>query len=251
MSFEPIVRSPVYQQVADRIRDWLGSAILRGELAPGDSLPTERELSESFGVSRTSVREALRALQAQGLVIGSGSTSRTIVADGTGGALRDALGHLLLLQRVSFADFVQLRCVLESAAVKRAAERADQRQLDEARRALDAMTEPGVSIDAFDAADVRFHLALTAASGNDAIHLVMLAVRESIAEHLLEALRAVSDQKATLRRLTKEHRAILAAVESGEGERAATMVRKHIEGFYRSLEARSNGGSPHRVKPST
>jgi GntR family transcriptional regulator, transcriptional repressor for pyruvate dehydrogenase complex len=61
-------RLPIYLQVADRIRE----AIIAGTLAPGDALPTERELAESFQVSRASVREALRALQAQGLVSATG-----------------------------------------------------------------------------------------------------------------------------------------------------------------------------------
>lgn len=245
MSFTPITRNPVYQQVAVQIRDWMGSAILRGELTTGDPLPTERELSESYGVSRASIREALRVLQAQGLVTGSGSTTRTTVADGTSGALRDALGHLLLLQRVSLEDFVELRCVLEVAALRRAASSPDERQLDAARRALEEMTSPGVSVEAFDAADVRFHLSLTAASGNPAIQMVMLAIRGSIAEHLLEALRVVSDQQATFRRLNGEHKAILAAVASGDGDRAAALVQRHIESFYRRV-AQQTGATGRR-----
>jgi GntR family transcriptional repressor for pyruvate dehydrogenase complex len=246
VSFTPVKRSPVYQQVAAQIRDWLGSAILTGELQAGDPLPTEREFSDSFGVSRASIREALRVLQAQGLVNGSGSTTRTTVAEGTGGALGDALGHLLLLQRASLKDFVGLRCVLESAALKAAASPPDERQLDPARRALEEMSSPGISVDAFDAADVRFHLALAAASGNAAIHLVMLALRESIAEHLLDTLRAVPDQPATFQRLTKEHNEILAAVASGHGDRAAALVQQHIQRFYRQAAPATPGRNGRR-----
>lgn len=201
-------------------------------------------------MSRTSIREALRSLQAQGLVVGSGSTSRTTVADGTGDALRDAFGHLLLLQRVSLSDFIELRCVLEVAALERAARRPDQRQLDAARQELEQMRDLGIGVEAFDAADVRFHLALTAASGSAAIHLVMLAVRESIAGHLLEGLRAAPDQEATLRRLTREHAAILEATEAGDGVRAAVLVRKHIEAFYRRAVPQKNEAAPPLASPS-
>jgi GntR family transcriptional regulator, transcriptional repressor for pyruvate dehydrogenase complex len=76
MAFASVVRQPVYVQVADQIRE----AILSGELAAGTVLPAERELCEQFGVSRTTVREALRALQAQSLVVPGGPTEPLRVA---------------------------------------------------------------------------------------------------------------------------------------------------------------------------
>lgn len=241
MSFTPVTRNPVYLQVAAQLRDWLGASIMAGELAVGDPLPTERELAHSFGVSRASIREALRVLQTQGLIQGSGSSTRATVADGTAGALRDALGHLLLLQRVSLDEYVELRCVLEGAAVERAAATEQDRSLGPAYRALEEMAACGADLESFHAADVRFHLALAAASGNTAIHLVMLALRESIAEHLLQALRSLPDPEQVLRRLNEEHSAILRAVVSGEGNRAAALVRAHIEGFYRRGAERAAG----------
>jgi GntR family transcriptional repressor for pyruvate dehydrogenase complex len=231
MAFTGIDRNPAYLQVAEQIR----AAILDGSLAAGEPLATERELCRQFGVSRTTVREALRALQAQGLVSGGGSTStvRTTVTTGpTSAPLRDALRHLVQLQRVSLSDLVELRCALEGTAVYRAARVADQARLAEARQALDEMGAPGVTAEAFDATDVRFHLALVAASGNEALHLVMLAVRESVASHLLEALAGLRDTRPTLRGLHAEHAAVLDAVEAGDGERAADLVRRHILGFY-------------------
>ncbi|HST38442.1 MAG TPA: winged helix-turn-helix domain-containing protein, partial [Conexibacter sp.] len=65
MAFSEVVRNPAYEQVAHQLRE----AILDGGFAPGDELPAERELCAQFGVSRTTVREALRALQAQGLAV--------------------------------------------------------------------------------------------------------------------------------------------------------------------------------------
>jgi len=74
------------------------------------------------------------------------------------------------------------------------------------------MREHDVSVEEFDHADVRFHLALVAASGNEAMHPVMLAVRDSIAQHLLEALRLVPEPPETFRRLADQHATILKAV---------------------------------------
>ena len=87
-------------------------------------LPPERELSERFGVSRTTVREALRALQAQGLVVAGGPTVPLRVTHPEAlstGALSEGLGHLLRLGRVPLLDLVELRCALEGEALRRAA----------------------------------------------------------------------------------------------------------------------------------
>jgi GntR family transcriptional repressor for pyruvate dehydrogenase complex len=148
-TFAEVVRAPVYMQVADQLR----AAILDGRLAGGDELPTERELAESFGASRASVREALRALQAQGLVIGGTAPARAVVAGPHDPAARDALVALLRADRVPLEDLVEFRCLVEAAALRRAAEHADGERLAEAREALEVMRDPAVSIETFDEAD--------------------------------------------------------------------------------------------------
>lgn len=227
--FDGVSRNPLYLQVAESIRE----AIIAGTLSPGDALPTERDLSESFGVSRASVREALRALQAQGLVSSSGSPSRTVVAEGAGRHARDAMITLLRLNGVGVDDLMEFRSHLEGGALAAAARRRDPAALADAGAALADMRRPGIDVEAFDEADVRFHVALVRASGNEAMHLVMQVLRETVARHLLDFLRAQPDQAATLARLTDEHAAILAAVERGHATRAAALVRAHISGFYR------------------
>jgi GntR family transcriptional repressor for pyruvate dehydrogenase complex len=227
MSFQEIIRNPVYLQVADQLRE----AILSGELSPGEELPTERDLAESFGVSRPSVREALRALQAQGLITRTGAPGRAVVAGEVGALAGDALLNLLRLNQVELKDLVDFRSMLESAALRLAARNGDPVRLGEARAALAEMSGD-MTIEAFDEADVRFHVALVRASGNEAMHLVMLALRRGVARHLLERLRAQRDPRPTLRRLTGEHAAILKAVELGRAEQAAKLVDRHIRGFY-------------------
>jgi DNA-binding FadR family transcriptional regulator len=245
VAFQSVVRSPAYEQVAAQLRE----AILDGTLAAGDELPAERELCAQFDVSRTTVREALRALQAQGLAVSGGPTAPLRVAGAeslSSGPLRDGLVHLLRLGRVPLADLVELRCALESAAVARAADavavaRAEDPPPDlpapdlaPAHAALAQMRAAGGDLDGFERADVAFHLALVRAAGNDAIELVMLAVRDSIGAHLRDALHARSERaaRATLRRLAAEHDALLTAIGSGDGEEAARVVRDHILRFY-------------------
>lgn len=228
--FKQVVRAPVYMQVAEQLRE----AIFDGRLGAGEALPTERELAESFGISRASVREALRALQAQGLLRGGGAGASAVVADDLERSARDVLTTLLRLKQVEVSDLVDLRCLLEMAAAERAAHRRDHARLAEAREAVEAMDDGAMGIEEFDGADVRFHVALVRASGNEAMHLVMLSLREPVAAHLLGALRTQSEPHKTLRRLAAEHAAILEAVEAGEGERAAILIERHIRGFYGS-----------------
>lgn len=226
------MRAPVYVQIAAQLRE----AILGGSLAAGQPLPTERELAESFGASRASIREALRSLEAQGLIVGGGAPAPAVVAREFDRPAREALVSLLRLNRVDLADLIDFRCLLETAAVRRAARRGDGGRLTEAQAALEAMQAPDISIESFDEADVRFHVSLVRASGSEAMHLVMLALRDPVAGHLLDALRSEPDAFATLRRLTREHARILAAVEAGDGDRAARLVERHIRGFYRDLK---------------
>jgi GntR family transcriptional regulator, transcriptional repressor for pyruvate dehydrogenase complex len=223
--FDAIVRSPMYLQVAQRIRE----AILSGALQPGDALPTEHDLSEQFGVSRPTVREALRALQTQGLIVG-GSRS-TVQSGAPTGPLREALGYLIRLEHISLQDLIELRCALETEAVRRAA-RAPAPAVEDARRAVADMQKTNGTVAAFDEADIRFHIALAAASGNEAIRLIMVGVRDAIAAHLRDALAQDPNASETMTMLADEHGDILEATVAGDVKRATTLIRRHIEQFY-------------------
>src|SRR5207245_11575518 len=163
-------------------------------------------------------------------------------------SLQEAIVHLLRLQRVPFADLVELRTAVEAAALRRAAERADGvaagERLAEARGALERMHDRDVGVEDYHDADVAFHLALVGASGNQAMQLVMGAVRATVAARLLDALRSLGPrrQRHTLRTLTAQHAAILEAVASKDPDRAEALVRSHIVDFYSSLAPRPPGG---------
>ena len=227
--FQTVSQTAIYAQVADQIRD----AVLEGKLAHGDRLPAERELARQFGVSRATVREALRHLQAEGLLHPRGRTAPMAPADGDVAAarFREALAHVVRLRDVSLPDLVQLRLAIEGAALAGAAEARLPEALEQARAALAEMERPQTTGAHFYRADVAFHLALVAASGNQAFLEVMRAVRESIELHLDDAvgkrsLAAIRDQ------VTDEHRAILRAVERGNKKSVASLLARHIAGFY-------------------
>jgi len=229
--FQSVTRATIYVQVAEQIR----TAILGRSLASGERLPPERELAHQFGVSRATVREALRHLQAQGLLVARGRTSplETAGAEAASTRFTEALANVVRLQDVPVADLVELRIVVELAAAPRAAASPVAAHMEEARAALATMERAETSAAQYHEADVAFHVALVAASGNHALRLVMLAVRESIRQRLDEAFEGRSFERAR-RRVTEQHRAILRAVERGDAKGAGRLLREHLTGFYGS-----------------
>lgn len=230
-TFEPVQRAPLSLLVARQLRE----RIVAGDLVVGSRLPSEKELTEQFEVSRSTIREALRILQAQGLLSGGDrvTTTRPQVSDEhTVASAARGLENVLRLGQVPLDDLLELRLLLEEAALARAATDPDPAALDDARAALAVMTARDVDIDAFHRADVAFHVALSAAAGNRAYHLTLGVLRDAIAEHLDGALRRARAPRQVMRRLADEHATILAAVEAGDPARACAHVEAHIRGFY-------------------
>ncbi|MFH5878615.1 FadR/GntR family transcriptional regulator [Arthrobacter sp. NA-172] len=212
---------------------WIEKQLSDGHLVLGGRLPAERALAEQLEVSRTSVREAIRILEAMGVVragVGSGKDAGTVVIAEPAAALGSALRLHVATQHLPVADIVQTRVLLESWAVSRA--KADAPELMEAARLLDQM-EVRPAVDDFLALDVAFHLALAEAAGNAVVSTIMGSLREAIEGYAAALTANLPNWESTAQRLRCEHRAILAAVNDGDGERAATLVAAHIEGYYR------------------
>ncbi len=228
LTFGRVARATAYEQVAGQIR----AAILDRSLSADARLPPERELALQFGVSRTTVREALRHLQAQGLLSPRGRTSPMLPADPDAALarFREALSNVVQLRNVSLHELLELRLALETAALVRAAQAPVAEHLAEARAALEVMENPRLAQAAFYEADVEFHAALVAASGNEALRLVMLAVKDSIRQHLDETMRGRSFAKVRLQ-VHDEHRKLLLAVEKGNAKGVAALLQEHLE-FY-------------------
>ena len=223
-------RAPLSVAVARRLRE----AIVSGSILVGEELPSEKELGRQLGVGRSTIREALRILQAQGLVSGGDtvSTARPRVSrELLLASAASTLENVLRLGQVPLADLVALRVVIEGEIVEAAASAAAP-DLAEARAALAVMQRPEIDVDAFRAADLRFHHGLAAASGNAAFGLVMGVLRGAISAHLGEALHRVTEPRATMTALVREHEAILEAVTRGHGKRARALIAAHVRDFY-------------------
>lgn len=216
---------------------WIEEQLRAGSLAIGQRLPGERALAEQFGLSRTSVREAIRVLEALGVArsgVGSGPESGTTIVADPSTALGSALRLHVASSHLPVADMVQTRIMIESWACLHAA--PDSPALPEAAELLTAMERLGPEeIEQFLLLDVRFHFALTEAAGNAVVSAIMLSLREGIKGYISAATDGQEECPAVAARLHTEHRGILAAIQSGRSREASDLVAEHIEGFYQDL----------------
>src|ERR1700751_2559651 len=170
-SAQPIQRTNVYEIVADRLlRD-----ISEGRLVPGEALPTERELTQHFGVGRSSVREALRLLESHGAIQGRGQ-GQFVVGSQTE-VMVPGLTMLMSLGHANRIEVHELRRALEVEIAGLAAERRTAEDIDAIRRANRLMRDSMPAPEATLTADLEFHAAVAEASHNRAMVSVATAVR--------------------------------------------------------------------------
>lgn len=227
------------------VLQWIEDQLAGGQLSVGGRLPAERSLAEQLSVSRTSVREAIRILEAMGVVragVGSGPDAGTVVISDPTAALGSALRLHVATQHLPVADIVETRVLLESWAAARA--KPDAPELTRASELLDDM-DAGPEVEDFLAMDVRFHLALADAAGNAVVSAMMGSLREAIQGYAEKLTANLPDWEATAARLRSEHRQILEAIRNDDGGRAAQLVAAHIEGYYREAGLDHAGGSRH------
>lgn len=220
-----------YQLVLDGIE----SDLAAGRLLVGGKLPAERALAERYQVSRPTVREAVRILEALGVVrtaVGSGPDAGATVTAEPAAPIGAVLRWHLASRALPVADIVQARVLIESWAVGEAAGRGDRPGMDTAEALLDQMDDESITAAEFLSLDARFHVTLAVCAGNAVIAAVMAAMRTGIETYVTEALTAIGDWSAVSGRLRVEHRGILDAVREGRPDQASTRVADHILGFY-------------------
>ena len=206
----------------------LEQAILDGRLRPGDRLPPERELAERMGVSRASVREALRVLDSLGVLSARrGARAGSTISAGRNG-LSSVLGLYVAVRDIPIRDLVRVREALEGTAVELAAANGDAAELE----GLVQTMEKTLEIEAFMSLDTEFHQAIARASGNGLLPLLMEALRDAMSRRMHEAFAQLEDSDRERVHLTRQHAEIARLVRARKGPAAVAAVRKHIHGFY-------------------
>lgn len=217
---------------------WVVDELRAGRLSIGDRLPSERTLSETLGVSRSSLREALRILESLGAIssaTGSGPNSGTVITASPERALATALDLQLATRHVRPAHVYELRLLLETAATRGShAAEVDWGAVD---ALLDAMDAPGLSANEFLRLDAQFHVELSQGSGNPLLAALMSALRSSIEEHTASRANSLPDWPATAERLRGEHRRIGEALRAGKSDEASDLLLEHIRRYYEQTSA--------------
>lgn len=218
---QPIARRKTYELVAERLVAMIGEGTLR----PGDPLPTERELTDGFQVGRSSVREALRMLESQGVIRGA-NAGAFVVAEAMH-PLNSSLRLLFALdERAGIHDLFELRRILECEAAALAAERHTDEHLREMDAAIEQMAD-GLGDgrgDRFIDADLRFHLALAGATGNRLVLHSMHAVRDVLRRALMTVYTIPQSPESAV----VEHRAIRKAIAAGDADGARREMDSHL-----------------------
>jgi DNA-binding FadR family transcriptional regulator len=221
-----------------QVREQLEEAIRRGDYNPGERLPSERELSEMFGVSRVSVREAVRSLEAIGLIDvrhGLGS----VVTDPATRAGRD-LRRWVEHNRDEALDLLRVRGALDELAAEEAADGAGPASIAAVRAAHQAFAAAVATGDAdgLKALDVAFHTAIADASGSKLLRDLLVDLHEHLADS-----RSISFARPDRPpQSAAEHAAIVEAIETGDGDGARRATKEHIERVRRVLDASLDDG---------
>ncbi|MGW0811038.1 FadR/GntR family transcriptional regulator [Nonomuraea sp. NPDC002799] len=228
--FEPVRTVRAYERIVEQVEE----AIESGALCPGGRLASERELMVQFSVSRSTVREALRVLQARGLVRSRpGDPNGAEVLPFTPAALHKSMTTLARVAELSLAELVQFRMVLDSSAILLAARLRTEEQLGEMVAAVGLMRAALAADGAgFGAADVAFHDAVARASGNKLIQICTDVVRSIVLELISGKIAAAPDGEAVMRESIRHHEEVIAAVHAGDGPLAARLTRATMYAYY-------------------
>ncbi|MFC9355104.1 FadR/GntR family transcriptional regulator [Rhodococcus sp. NPDC057014] len=219
------------QQVEEQIAQW----ILSGQLVGGERLPTESELTRQFGVSRNTVREALRSLVTRGLITkvpgaGGGSFVRNVDTRSLGRSVSDSLQNLLSLGRIDFEELSLVRQHLEVPAVRGAAANRSDGDLERLVEIMERQRAAAVDDPQVPELDVQFHSAIADASGNRVLASFIAALHQHT-----EPVRYLDMSPEVGRMGVRQHQAIVDAItdrDADAGEKAIvdhlSYLREHI-----------------------
>jgi GntR family transcriptional regulator, transcriptional repressor for pyruvate dehydrogenase complex len=228
----------LYEQIVQQIEE----SILKGALKPGDQLPAERDLAQRFGVSRTAVREAVKALREKGLVEAY-SGRGTFITDGTSHAVRQSLDLMAKIgQPEGSTHLAEVRAILEPEIAGLAATRAQESDLAIMREAVAVMDRAGQDPDAYIEADLDFHLALAEAAANPLI----LSLIDSIVGLLREQRLRIFKVPGGPERGQVHHKRILEAMERRDSEKTRDAMKAHLEQVREDSQAAAEKRTPGR-----
>ncbi len=232
---EPIKSTRIYEEIVRQIK----TLVQEGKLKSGDKLPPERDLAERFKVSRTSVREALRALESIGLIEirpGEGTFVREISVE----SLIAPLALVILTQREAVGELFEARRLLEPAIAGLAARRATKEEISEMERILEEQAKEVTAGRTGLVQDAAFHAAIASSAHNRAITRIVNALMDLLAQSREETLQIPGRPT----RSHQDHRRVLEAIQQRDAASAQRAMLDHlvaVEGLLMGRPADESG----------
>ncbi len=216
------------QNIQDSIISNIRNLINTKNLEPGDKLPSERMLSERFGVSRGNIREAIQKLEFY-KILNSIPQSGTFIANIGVVAMNGMIDDILSLEKLDFKSLVETRILLELKTVRLAAIRRTEKDLVQIKNALDAHAEKVLKGEDAVQEDLLFHLAIAKASGNSTMNTFMLIITPEIITNF-EKHHVCDDNQAN--KGIKEHIDIYNAIVDQNPKKAKDKMKIHFKTLY-------------------
>lgn len=227
---ESKLRPVAPQTISDQVAEQLRRLIASGEYKPGDRIPAERELAARLGVGRPAVREALRELRAQGLLVTGRGAQGTTVASLPSPSFSAPLAPLLGQGAERIMELMEVRSAIEIEAAGLAARRAT---LEDLHRLSILLTAPGDVISPDE--DVAFHAAIAEATHNPLIARVIQEPVELLHDHMAAIFSAYYKEPGGAFALQQQHDVIRKAIRSGDELKARQAMRHHLDRVARGL----------------
>ena len=230
MDLRPIKTKKIYEEIIEQIR----VLVVKGDLKPGDRLPSERDLAVRLNVSRASVREALSALEMMGLLeirSGEGTFIKKIDLD----SVVTPLTWVLSMEKDTILELLEVRKMLEGQTVALAAKRASSEDLRDLEDTLKAMYQDIQTGQIGEEADLRFHYAIARASKNKILLRLMNAISDTMHQSLKASRVRLYEEQATPEVLYKEHLLILEAITKKNDDEARHYMLEHLAGVEARL----------------
>lgn len=227
-------RTRAYRNVVDRILRFIGE----GSLSPGDKLVSEREMAAALGVSRATLREALRVLEAMGLV--RVEREGTFVCEASLSNLAEFMATLLYREKEDVRNLLEFRRLVECQCARLASERAREIDLLRIREAALQHEIAAMAGHPADEADVTFHTAIASATQNRVIEDVMNMIARLLRETYGPTRRWLLSTPDRAREFSRQHWLIYDAIAAGDGEKAERIMSEHFDMVDRYLAQREN-----------
>lgn len=223
----------MFEQISDnvalsqKIVAQVTDAIVRGELKPGDRIPTERDLAVVFGVSRTAIRDAIKILSGRGVLD---------VRHGVGifVASADPEVNSLAFAGAKIQDLFEIRQTLETQAASWAAQRGTPEHIQRLRNIIDEARRNADMLTILAEKDAQFHMAIAEASENMLLVKVMWMLLDALAEGRQQSLTIPNRALASL----DEHEQIVNAIEAGHAAEAAKAMEFHLHSVRRAINGK-------------